>query len=181
MALNDLRIPQSEEITGQPIRLTNEHQRAIIAARNCIKRLRGYPEDAIELSAYPIRPRKEIITDERPDTEVQGPGRNQGVCRKRLSGSRLGNEATKTVEFHIPSRRTTDYEGRITNFSIVWTHPDFKAEFCNYYDEKSGDLPNFYAEEDTTDVGSDFVDGLESVDDLVAWLDRILERTCVDQ
>ena len=80
------------------------------------------------------------------------------------------DEATKTVEFHIPSKRATDDEGRLASYSVIWIHPDFNAEFCHYYDQRPGDLPNFFAEEDTTDVGSDLVDGLESVDDLVGWL-----------
>ena len=83
------------------------------------------------------------------------------------------NEAEKTVEFHIPSKRRKDRAGRITSYSVIWIHPDFNAKFCHYYNEKPGDLPNFYAETDTTDVGSDPVDGLESVDDLVAWLEGL--------
>lgn len=82
------------------------------------------------------------------------------------------DEATKTIEFHIPSKRQTDDEGRITTYSVVWTHPDFNAEFGHYYDEKSGATPNFYAEIDTTDVGSDLID-MESVDDLVGWLEEL--------
>lgn len=81
------------------------------------------------------------------------------------------NEAEKTVEFHVPSKRQTDDEGRITSWSVVWIHPDFNAEFCHYYDEKPGDLPNFYVLKDTTDVGDEQVDGLDTVEDLVAWLE----------
>ena len=80
------------------------------------------------------------------------------------------DEATKTVEFHIPSKRQTDDDGRITTYSVVWTHPDFNAEFCHYYDEKPGDLPNFYVEKDTTDVGDEPVDEMESVENLAGWL-----------
>ena len=86
------------------------------------------------------------------------------------------DDAKKTVEFHIPSKRQTDDEGRITSYSVVWTHPDFNAEFGHYYDEKSDDNPNFYAEIDTTDVGSDLVD-VESVDDLVGWLEGLREAS----
>ena len=82
------------------------------------------------------------------------------------------DEAKKTVEFQIPSKRQTDDEGRITTYSVTWTHPDFNAEFGHYYDENSDDNPNFYAEIDTTDVGSDLVD-MESVDDLVGWLEGL--------
>jgi hypothetical protein len=83
------------------------------------------------------------------------------------------DEAEKTVEFHIPSKRWTDDAGRTTTYSLNWTHPDFNAEFCRYYERTPGDLPNFEVEIDTDDVGSDSVDGLESVDDLVMlpdWL-----------
>jgi hypothetical protein len=83
------------------------------------------------------------------------------------------DETEKTVEFHIPAKRTTDKEGRITSYSVIWIHPDFNAEFCRYYDEKPGDLPNFYIEEDTSDVGSNQIDGIDTVDDLVAWLEAM--------
>lgn len=82
------------------------------------------------------------------------------------------DEAQKTVEFHIPSKRRTDDEGRITSWSVVWIHPDFNAEFCRYYDEEPGDLPNFHVVEDTTDVGDELVDGLSTVADLVGWLEE---------
>jgi hypothetical protein len=83
------------------------------------------------------------------------------------------DEAKKTVEFHAPSKRRTDDEGRITSWSVVWIHPDHNAEFCHYYDEKPGDLPNFYVLQDTTDVGDELVDGIDSVDDLVGWLEGL--------
>ncbi len=95
---------------------------------------------------------------------------NEGILK--LAGE---DEANKTVEFHIPAMRWRDRAGHITSYSVIWIHPDFNAEFCRYYAENPGDLPNFYAEKDTTDVGSDRVDGLESVDDFVAWLEGILE------
>ncbi len=79
------------------------------------------------------------------------------------------DEAKKTVEFHVPSRRRT-HKGYITSWSVVWIHPDFNAEFCHYHDEKRGDLPNFYAPKDTTDVGNEFISGRNTVEDLVAWL-----------
>jgi hypothetical protein len=80
------------------------------------------------------------------------------------------NEAEKTIEFHLPSKRRTDVEGRITTYSLTWIHPDFNDRFCHYYFEHPGDSPNFYVTEDTTDVGDEQLD-LETVDDLVAWLE----------
>lgn len=80
-----------------------------------------------------------------------------------------------TVEFRIPSLGSADSSDRYTLYNLVWIHPDFNAEFCHYYDEKPGDLPNFYVEEDTTDVGSDQIDGIDTVDDLVGWLDGMRE------
>ena len=85
------------------------------------------------------------------------------------------DEAEKTVEFHIPAKRTTDKEGRITSYSLIWIHPNFNAEYCRYYDKEPGDLPNFYIEEDTTDVGSDQIDGIDTLDGLVAWLEEMRE------
>lgn len=83
------------------------------------------------------------------------------------------DEAENTVEFHIPSKRWTDPAGNITSYSVTWIHPDFNTEFCHYYDEKPGDLPNFYAMKDTTDIGDELVDGLDTVDDLVGWLEEL--------
>jgi hypothetical protein len=82
------------------------------------------------------------------------------------------DEAKRTVEFHIPAKRSTDRQGRITSYSVVWIHPNYNADFCHFYNKTPGDLPNFYAEQDTTDVGSDQIDGLDTVDDLVEWLRR---------
>ncbi len=83
------------------------------------------------------------------------------------------DEAKKTVEFHIPSQRRTDDQGRVTTFSVVWIHPDYNAKYCHYFDKTPGDLPNFYALEDTTNVGDELVDGLNTVDDLVAWIEGL--------
>lgn len=76
----------------------------------------------------------------------------------------------KTVEFHIPSKRAVDRHGRITAISLTWIHPAFNAEFCHFYDQSPGDLPNFYVTEDTTDVGSEIIDDLNSAVDLADWL-----------
>jgi len=76
----------------------------------------------------------------------------------------------KTVLFHIPSRLIVDHRGRATNYQLTWIHPEFNAEFCNKFDETPGDLPNFEVEIDVEDVGSEFVDDLETVEDLECWL-----------
>lgn len=85
-------------------------------------------------------------------------------------------EGEKTVEFHVPARRTVDAEGRATTYSVIWIHPDYNEQFCHYYLENPGDLANFYVFRDTTDVGDEQLD-LNSVDELVAWLDRLQRST----
>ena len=81
--------------------------------------------------------------------------------------------AEKTVRFHIPSKSVVDTQERMTCYEVYWIHPDFNAEFCHYYHEHPGDFPNFWALEDTDSVGDTFIDDLESVDDLVAWLEAM--------
>jgi hypothetical protein len=81
----------------------------------------------------------------------------------------------KTVEFHIPALRRTDEQGRITTFDLTWIHPDFNAQFCHYYDQSPGDLPNFYLKKDTTDIGDDDIN-LEDLDDLLCWLEETKSR-----
>ncbi|MBI3462007.1 MAG: hypothetical protein HY000_02965 [Planctomycetes bacterium] len=83
------------------------------------------------------------------------------------------DEDRKTIEFHIPSKRVTDTEGRVTSYSLTWIHPAYNEQFCHSYAEKPGDLPNFYVLEDTTDVGDEQIDGLHTVADLVAWLENL--------
>lgn len=80
--------------------------------------------------------------------------------------------AEKTVEFHIPAMRFRDENDAITSFSLTWIHPDHNADFCHYFHETPGDLPNFYVDRDTTDAGGDQIDGLETVADLVDWLEQ---------
>lgn len=80
--------------------------------------------------------------------------------------------AEKTVEFHIPTMHYTDDRDAITTFSLIWIHPDHNADFCHYFHEIPGDLPNFYVTKDTTDSGDEQIDGLETVDDLVDWLEQ---------
>ena len=79
------------------------------------------------------------------------------------------DEPKRTVQFHIPAKRHTDLEGRITTYTLTWIHPDFNEQFCHYYAERPGDSPNFYVTEDTTELGQNDID-LETVDDLLAWL-----------
>lgn len=76
----------------------------------------------------------------------------------------------KTVEFHVPRFRSTDLHDRITCYIIIWIHPDHNAEFCHYFHEKPGDLPNFYVTREMMDTGEEQLE-INTVDDLVAWLD----------
>ena len=78
----------------------------------------------------------------------------------------------KTVEFHIPSRLSVDRHGRIAAYRIVWIHPYYNADFCHFYDEVRGDLPNFYVEVRLSDGPSAIVDDLSTDDDLAAWLEE---------
>ena len=50
----------------------------------------------------------------------------------------------KTVEFHIPSQRWSDDKGSIASYSVIWINPPHNAEFCHFFVETRGDLPNFY-------------------------------------
>lgn len=78
--------------------------------------------------------------------------------------------ATRTIEFHIPSMRFVDRQDRITTCAVTWIHPAFNEQFCRYYRERPGDLPNFCVTEDMSEVGDEDLDGLETVTDLVEWL-----------
>lgn len=78
------------------------------------------------------------------------------------------DEAERTIEFHIPSKRVTDIDGRITTYSLTWIHPDYADEFGPYKPMAA----NFIVCEDTTDVGDEELD-LESLDELVAWLEGV--------
>lgn len=77
----------------------------------------------------------------------------------------------KTVTFAIPSLSYRDENGIETDFTLDWIHPDFNAQFCHYYHEKPGDLANFYLKKESRDLGDDDID-IESLDDLIAWLDE---------
>jgi len=85
------------------------------------------------------------------------------------------DEDRKTVEFHIPSKRSVDAQGRITAYSVTWIHPDHNAEFCHYYVDEPGDQPNFYVERQNSEAASEPVDDLDEVDDLVACLESMRE------
>ena len=75
-----------------------------------------------------------------------------------------------TVYFHIPSMQSTDHRGRITAYCLTWIHPDHNAEFCHYFDETPGDLPNFFFEVCNSEGPSKIIDNLETVDDLETLL-----------
>jgi hypothetical protein len=81
--------------------------------------------------------------------------------------------AEKTVRFHIPSKVVIDTRDRLTAYEVFWIHPDFNAEFCHYCHERPGDLPNFWVVEDTDDVGDTCIDDLQTIDDLVMWLEAM--------
>jgi hypothetical protein len=77
-----------------------------------------------------------------------------------------------TVEFDIPSLGYAESDGRYALYCLVWINPERNAEFCHSYLETPGDLPNFYVRIDTDHSRDDQVDDLESVDDLVDWLEE---------
>lgn len=81
------------------------------------------------------------------------------------------NEAERTIKFDIPAIAWTDDRDRDTTFTLVWIHPDFNEQFCHYYDEKPGDLANFYVFKETTDLGDDWLD-VAALDDLIVWLEE---------
>ena len=81
-----------------------------------------------------------------------------------------------TVEFRIPSLGNADASDRYTLYNLVWIRPDRNAEFCHFYDEKPGDLPNFFVCIDTDHSRDEQVEGLETVDDLVDWLSEKQEE-----
>lgn len=87
------------------------------------------------------------------------------------------NAAEKTVEFSIPSLFTSRACDDFTSYSLIWIHPDYNADFCHYYLETPGDLPNFYVLIHSPDGPEEQVDGLDSVDDLVDWLTDVLQPT----
>ncbi len=78
----------------------------------------------------------------------------------------------KSVTFHLPHSAHTDPEGYLTSYILKWIHPAFNSEFCDYYDETPGDLPNFLLvkeREGQPDRRFDF----ESLDELTGWLEDL--------
>lgn len=82
-----------------------------------------------------------------------------------------------TVQFHIPSRQSVDHRGRVTAYSITWIHPDHNADFCHYFEETPGDMPNFLVEVRNSEGPLAMIDDLETVDDLEAWIDELRSVT----
>jgi hypothetical protein len=57
---------------------------------------------------------------------------------------------------------------------VSWVHPDvleIEAPLANK--DGTSAVPNFRVTADTTDVGEEMVDDLETVDDLVEWLEAL--------
>jgi hypothetical protein len=81
------------------------------------------------------------------------------------------NEGEKTITFDVPAISWKDDNNRDTTFTLIWIHPDFNDQFCHYYNDKPGDLANFYVMKGTTDTGDDWLD-LTTPDDLLVWLDE---------
>lgn len=56
------------------------------------------------------------------------------------------------------------------DYTLIWIHPDHNAEFCHYYTETPGDLPNFYVFREYEDAGDEFLD-IDTLDDLLWWIE----------
>jgi len=82
-------------------------------------------------------------------------------------------EDEKTLRFHIPSKLVEHTRDHIMAYSLVWIHPDFNAQFCHFYHDQPGDLPNFYVERQFSDDAPQSVNDLNSVDDLIDWLEAL--------
>jgi hypothetical protein len=78
-----------------------------------------------------------------------------------------------TIEFRVPDAVTVDHRRRMKAYRVVWIHPDHNADFCHYYYETPGDMPNFYVEIRESEGPSEIVDDLETVDDLTVWLEDL--------
>lgn len=82
-------------------------------------------------------------------------------------------DAEKTLEFHIPSKRLVHTRDHIQAYSVIWIHPKFNTKFCHYYIDHPGDLPNFYVVRSFSDDADERIPDLESVDDLIGWLNSL--------
>ena len=78
-----------------------------------------------------------------------------------------------TVEFSIPSLRRSDEHRRITAYALTWIDPGYNAQFCHFYEDTPGDMPNFLVRKMTSDLGDEYLDDLKDLDDLVAWLEEM--------
>lgn len=76
----------------------------------------------------------------------------------------------RAVEFHIPRLCSTDRHGYITTYSVSWIRPDCEGCVGPFQYVPGGVQPNFVVAIDTSHVGDEFVDDLETIDDLVSWL-----------
>ena len=86
------------------------------------------------------------------------------------------NPDRATVEFRIPSLGNADSSDKYALYNLVWIRPDRNAEFCHFYEEKPGDLPNFFVRIDTDHSRDEQVEGLETVEDLSDWLSEKQEE-----
>jgi hypothetical protein len=81
----------------------------------------------------------------------------------------------KTIAFDIPSMGYKDERDNDYSFTLIWIHPDFNKDFCHLYHEVPGDLPNFYVLKESRNTPEEHID-LDSLDDLLAWLEDRKER-----
>jgi hypothetical protein len=79
------------------------------------------------------------------------------------------DDATKTLRLVVPSLWQKDRKGRIKIVSITWIHPDYNAQFCHYYHETPGDLPNFYVAEENSEGPDEPLD-VNDLDELLDFL-----------
>jgi hypothetical protein len=85
------------------------------------------------------------------------------------------DEDERTIYFTIPSKQVDFTRDHIMIYPLVWIHPDFNDQFCHFYIAEPGDLPNFFVERQYSDAAPEAVDGLDSVDELISWLDELKE------
>lgn len=85
------------------------------------------------------------------------------------------DESQHTIEFSIPSLWRKNEHRRITAYALTWIDPSYNSQFCHYYDEVPGDMPNFFVRKLRSDLGDEYVEDLNDLDDLVAWLEEIVE------